>query len=237
MYKGIDTDVPWAIFKSKLPFIDAYSNEYSVSSATSVGSIKTNLMNAIDEHFEAKRHVSEWCQLTTPFLKPYIKLFTAHSASKAETQNRLLQKVLSDGVAKIKLAQSKLEIISKNFNLIVFTLPTLFQQFEIDFNENSKFFNTKLPYKRFGSNKKAIAILKDRLATVLNFYINLNGSLSQASHYITQTKAKLKIQIEHFEKLNNQSQKLENFKSIADDPQLIEDIVKATQNLIDKCSA
>lgn len=195
-------------------------------------------MNAIDEHFDASRHIKEWCLLVVPFLKPYVQLFTGHTASKADTQNLLLKKVLADGVERIKLAQDKLEVISKHFNEIVFTLPTLFRQFEVDFDENSKFFQTKLPATwTFGSNKKAIAQLKNRFATVSRYFINLSGSLSRASAFITQTKAALRIYMQHFDELNAESQKLNNFKSIADDPELLDGLVKITQNLISKCIA
>lgn len=247
LYGGVDTRVPWTEFKKILPVFDKYSNDYSAKSAFLVGNIKTNIMNAIDEYFESSRHISEHCSLVMPLLKAYAQLFSDYSASKAKTQNLLLQKVLGDGVQRTKLAQNELEKISTNLHSADNTLSKLFKQFDVDYDEDSDFFKTKLYHTKPPPNsklsekfridmRKAIAELKGRLSNVSKSFINLRGSVSRASLDITEIEIALKAQVRDFKELRDESEKLNDFESVDDDTELLVSIAKATGNLIVKCN-
>lgn len=247
LYNGVDTRLPWTEFKKQLPDFDKYSNDYSGDGATLVGNIKTNIMNAIDAYSEASRHISEWTGLVMPFLKTHAQLFTDHTASKANTQNRLLQKVLGDGVHRTRIAQTELEKISTNLDAADNTINKLFKQFELDYDENSDFFQTKLFHTRpvvdtrkirekFGRDwRKATDELKQRLSKVSKYYINLRGLVKQASLNITEIEIALKAQIRDFKELRDKSEKLNDFETIVNDTELFNTIVKATESLIAKC--
>lgn len=238
LYNSIDSEVPWSIIKSAVSQSDQLVSSYSKESAPLVGEIVTNLLDINDKHFAASHHIKEWTALIVPFLKSYVQLFTDHSASIAHTQNRLLQKVLNDGLERIKMAQADLEIVSKSFYILTFSLlPKLFKQVAVDFDEKSKFFKTKLLVKTIGSKKISVNGLKEYFAGVTQFFINLNNVIIEASSFISRTKTALKIQIEIFEVLHAESKKLENFESIADDRRLIDSVIRASQDLIGRCIA
>lgn len=202
-------------------------------------------MNAIDSHFEASRHISEWCSLIMPLLKTHVVLFTEHTASKASAQNRLMQKILADGVHRTELAQIDIGLIASNLNEANETLFKLFKQFEIDFVEGSEFFKIKLNHAKaeiprgFGDlngerGRKAIADLKIKLSIVSKFFINLRGLVDDALLQITQIETETEEQIMLFEELLHKSEELKDFEPIEIDPELNDSIVKITQKLIAK---
>lgn len=243
MYTLIDTRLPWSKFNKSLHEVDEFTNYYSERGASLVGHIKTFLMNAIDAQFESSRHISEWFSLITPLLKTHVILFTDHTAGKANAQNRLMQKVLADGVHRLELAQIDVELISSNLNEGNVTLTTLVKQFEIDFDERSAFFKTKLHHikgevpRKFGDilgehERKAIVELKARLAEVSKFFINLRGLVKNALAEITKAESATGEQIMVFAELLHESEKLQDFESIEIDSELNNSIVKAAQNLL-----
>lgn len=210
-----------------------------------VGTIKTYLMNAIDAHFEASRHISEWCSLIMPLLKTHFVLFMGHTASKASAQNRLMQKILGDGVHRTELAQVDIGLIASNLKETNETLTKLFKQFEIDYVQGSEFFKVKLHHAKaemprgFGGlsgerEKKAIADLKVKLALVSKFFINLRGLVDDAALQITKIETDSEEQIMIFEELLHESEKLKDFEPIEIDTELNNSIVKDTQKLIAK---
>lgn len=240
--------MPWSKFNLSLHEVDDFTNYYSEKGAFMVGHIKTYLMNAIDAHFESSRHISEWFSLITPLLKTHVVLFTDHTAGKANAQNRLMQKVLADGVRRMELAQVDVELISSNVNEANAALTSLVKQFEIDFDEKSQFFKLKLNHikgetpRKFGElpserDKRAIAELKFRLAEVSKFFINLRGLVKNALPEMTKIESAMKEQIMVFKELLNESEKLQDFESIEIDSELNNSIVKATQNLLAKSDA
>lgn len=247
LYLGINTRVPWTKFDSAIRYFDKFNKLYSSTSAPLVGTIKTNLLNSIDAYFHAKRHISEWCSLIMPILKVHVKLFTAHSSSKAQTQNRLLQTVLKDGIERSKVSQSELSLISKNFNQLIQTLIPLFQQFEMDYDEKNKFFQTKLfslthnansthPNQNGVDKKQAIIELKEQLEKVSKFYRILRSKINRASQNVNEMETELKTQIQHFEQLIDESTKLNHFSSITNESQFLSTLIEATQNVITKCA-
>lgn len=248
LYSSVDTRLPWTEFKRVLPEFDKYTNDYSGKVAGMVGSIKTNILNSIDAYYEASRHVSEWSSLSSPLLKAHAQLFSDYSASKSQTQNRLLQKILGDGVQRMKTAQNELEKISNNFNAADGTLTALFKQLELDYDEDSDFFQTKLFHVRpttntrkltdkFGRDvRKAIAELKERFSKVSKFYINIRTLVKQASLDMTDIEIAMKAQIRDFKELKKQSDILTDFVSVVDDREHFNSIVKSTGNLIVKCN-
>lgn len=248
LYSGIDTQVPWVELNATVPYIDQYSDDYYTPlSASFVSYIKMNLLNAIQEYLESSTRISGWCSLSVPLLSAHTKLFTSHSASKAKAQNGILHLMLNDGVHKLKMTQNELAIISMSFNEIIETLTALYKQFEIDFDEKSTFFQKKLSENcrkancmlpnAFGAKKqKAVNELKEELAIVSQFYINLKHLINQASLSITEIEIALKKQVRNIQKLKKESEDLIAFESIADNAELIEQIVNVTQNLITKCT-
>lgn len=245
LYNSIDTRLPWSKFRKSLHDIDEYTNYYSEKGAALAGNTKTYLLNAIDAHFESSRHISEWCSLITPLLKTHAVLYTGYTASKANAQNRLMQKVLTDGVHRTELSQIDVELISSNLNEANETLSKLFKQFEIDYDEGSSFFKIKLNHikgdlpRKFGDmygerEKKAVADLKAQLAAVLKFYINLRGLVSGALAEIMSIAAVTEEQTMVFEELLHESEKLTDFESIEIDAELNGSIAKTTQDLLAK---
>lgn len=244
LYNCVDLRLPWSKFKSQLHEFDEYTNYYSEIGASLVGNIKTYLMNAIDAHFEASRHISEWCSLIMPLLKTHFVLFTGQTASKANAQNRLMQKIVADGVHRTELAQIDIGLISSNLNEANETLTKLFKQFEIDYVPESEFFKVKLHHAKAemprgldlnGERaKKAVADLKVKLAGVSKFFINLRGLVDDAVLQITKIETDTEEQIMLFEELLHESEKLKDFDPLEIDTELNNSIVKNTQKLIAK---
>lgn len=203
-------------------------------------------MNAIDARFEASRHISEWCSLIKPLLKTHFVLFTGHTASKARAQNRLMEKILADGVHRTELAQVEIGLIASNLNEANETLTKLFKQMEIDYDPESEFFKVKLYHakaeipRKLGDwngerQKKAVADLKVKLAMVSKFFINLRGLADDAALQITKIEDDTEEQIMLFEELLHVSEKLKDFEPLEIDAELNNSIVKNTQELIAKC--
>lgn len=244
MYTAMESKVPWTRFNTSLVNFDKFRKLYSVLSAPLVGNIKTSMMNAMDAYFHATRHILDWCSLIVPLLGAHIRLFTEHSAFKAQAQNRLLQTVLTDGIERMKVSEAQLETISSNFNAIVDTLAPLFKQFQIDYDEKSKFFETKLcstlNEKRTDAVEmcinQAMAELKARLERVTKFYHSLNDRIGRASRNIISMETGLKKQIQRFVHLKEQSVKLDSFHSISDNPEFLGSLVNTTLTLIGKCT-
>lgn len=183
------------------------------------------------------QHIYEWCSIVIPLLKAHIQLFADHTAQKAEAQNQILQKVLRNGVAKMGLVQTDVEKMSKKFNTASETLIKLVQQFAVEFEKKHKRYiailnNTKLKKKE---RNKAGDKLK-RLMTVTNFYLNLGDQIRQASMTLNNIAAPLKDLIRDSEQQLALSEKQVDFNTIADDAAPHDDLVKAIENLITKCS-
>lgn len=224
---AVNERLPWNEFKKVLPEFDKHINEYSEKSASMVANIKTNIMNAIDAYSEASRHITEWSSLNIPILQAHLKLFSDYSAVKANAQNGLLQKLLDDGVVRTKIAQAELEKISTNLDAADHTISDLSNQFKIDFVEGNEFFRSKL------ARSKKRPELKERFSNVLNLYKRLGVLIQQSLIDITSIEDEMRTQIGD---IRNESEKLDNFETIVDDPEVLDSTVKATKNLIAKCS-
>lgn len=201
---------------------------------------RRSIMNGIDAYFRAKLHISEWISLSVPLLKVHIKLITDYSPAKDKAERGICQKMLSDGIEKMKSAQMDAAKMIENFNSANETLSALFQQFERDFNEKSEFFKLKLP-KTTKDRKKAVDDLKLQLATVTNFYITLRDSFNVAVYDTKEFVDYLNMFIHQFNRHSSvQSTKEESgmpnyFQTIANDTELRDAVVKSAEDLIAKC--
>lgn len=231
LFNDIDTVVPWKHINTKLTEFNEYHEYYSQKAAASLGKIKTHLMNGIDEYFEAARRISEWCSLAVPLLTAHIKLFENHSSSKAKTQNRLLYKVLTDGIVKMTKARIDVEQMVNNFNVANQTFSILLKQFESDFDEKSEPF---LSFLTDSLPMKSDADLKKQLTTITTFYRDLSNKINEATLNVNEIVAPLKKLIHDFEQPKAQSEKLTEFE--AADLEVCNAIVKAVKRVIAKCN-
>lgn len=245
MYKSMNSRLQRERLTQSMPLFDNYYHVYSSRMAPLVGNIKRSTLNTLDAQFEAYRHISEWCSLILPLLKTHRQLYAAHSASKAQAQHDLLQKVLSYGVERMKLVQIELRKIATNLNAIAATFPPLFEQFKVDYDEKSKFFETRLLHLTHHidgtptemDENTAIAELKSTLDKhVVRFYTLFGGAVRDALSNIPEIESELETHIESFEMLRNAFEDVEDFPSIADNPELLYVMMKATENLMAQCT-
>lgn len=239
LFNGIDSQIPWPYLNKTLSYIETYSRP----AGSVILDIKSNLKNAIVARTEIAQYVSEWCSSTVPLFKAHSELFTAYSVFKAETQHRLLQLELKTSFERMKLIKYKLVMISVHFNEIVRLFPSLFKEFEIDFNENSVYFhmlcklNSKGAYaigKKSARNKQIVADLKQKLAVITQFYINFNQMISNAAPMINEIMVVLTMQLEDVAGLIAASGKSNNFIPIS--PETIGASEKAAESFIAKCN-
>lgn len=248
LYDDIESQVPWAEFITALSNFDDYIDEYTEQSGSFATNIYHSLKEIVNQYFvDASRRASKWCSFLEPIVTAYVELFTTHSVSKAIAQNGLLQLLLVDGVERSKVTKFELQIISINLNRIADTLKQLLKQFALDFNVNSRFFQEKLsktnrktscilPNICEMNKSKLINELKERLAIVSQFHINLKESINRASIKISTLETALSMNVANFEHIIHLSNLLNNFIPIVNKSRDFEDFVKKTQNLLTKCT-
>lgn len=243
LYDSIDKNMPVQEFKQIMPDFEKHTKDYSEKSATLVGDIKTDIMDAIDAYYHASRHISEWSSLMMPLLRTHLKLFSDYSAVKAKAQNRLLQKLLDDGVERTSVAQEELDKIYANLDAADRTLQKLSTQLEFEFDEGSELFQKRLArmnrkisdkiVNTFTRNKRGKAVLNGRLEIVHDLIRKLAELVGPPLENIKVYQNEMQKQIKH---LKDASNALNNYESITDNPELLESTVKATENLISKCN-
>lgn len=240
LYNGINARIPWPEFKTILLYFSEYSDKYSKAGASLVDGIKYNLKSAIDAHSEITYHVSRWCSSIVPHFEAHNKLSAMHSLFNAEKPNRLLQQVLNATVDRMVSTQFALRIISVHFNEILKQMPALINQFNIDFNEKSKFFQKLCKIEndetccivgnKLGKAKKGVVVFKEKLAQVMQLFIDFNDLIGRATPNVTKALNVLNTQLQHVADMIAKVAK-------ARGTEIIDASVTETIILIGKCNA
>lgn len=115
--KVLDQTVPWNGIKDQITKLDTDVTACSRENANHIGSVKTQLLNVIDEYDSATQAIYEWCGLSTSLLNTYIALFTNNTESKQKLQKKFMANVLDHGIKNIQKAQGKLDQCINYFNL------------------------------------------------------------------------------------------------------------------------
>lgn len=210
------------LFRERLADIDKYHEDYSPRVAELVGKSKIHILNGIDDYWAATRHVSEWSLLMAPLLETFVKLYEGHSASKAKTQNRLLQKMLNNGVTKLNLTNTSVNKMSINFVEALQTLYTLsgILKKELDWDNGSKALHSGATVKDL---KRDLVEFRQQVEDVIKYEAN---ELLVMSDMLSR----------HFEHLKAESENLTNFDAIGNVAEIYDELVKAPRTLIEKCN-
>lgn len=250
LFNGMDSQLEWERLNAAQPLFEHnYGMEYSAITLQLVDNIKTNMIAAIDAQVAASREISKWCSIILPLFTTYLQQSAGHSASMAQTQHRTLQKVLTNGVERMKLVHVELRKIATNLNAMNATFPELFKQMNTDYDEKSKLFQTRLSnltHPLDGKPNKvgrdtAIAELQStmkrdtKIFFVMFGYSMFSNVVHDAVSNIPNVETQLKQQIQNFEQLIDETGKSQALQSTYN-PELLDFLIKSTQNLFAKCT-
>lgn len=255
--KIFDKIVPWEELNKTIAKLDQYRQDYSKEAAALIGTVKTLMLNGMDNYFSATQSVREWCQLTIPLLNAYLGLFTGEmNQGKFNAQRTLLLKVLNDGILKMEKAQKDLYTSSSSFNDASGKLTSLKHRLETDFNQNSEYYKSQIsriravaygsaaPFGLFGIaiaagvvEGKLIPELNAKMKSIEVFYGNVQGLVQQSFKDIDSTKAKLKEEIRVIGDLKVQTDETKTFIELDNEPALKQTVVDSVKALIAKCKA
>lgn len=142
--KVVDHVIPWQTFDETISNLTKFQKDYSAKAGEIVGSVKTLLLNSKDEYVKSVQSVFEWSSLSSTLLKTYLKLFENYDTGKADSQKKLIIKVLDDGIKKMTVAQEQLQASSKSFNDASGQLEKLQIQLSNDFSAESSYYQGKV---------------------------------------------------------------------------------------------
>lgn len=251
----LDRVVPWKAFQQTLTKLDRYKEYYSPQSTQLIGEIKTLMNDGIDAYHRASKFVFKWSDVVIPLLSTYVELFNEHTVDKAHTQKDLLVEVLTEGLIEMKAAQQAIAESSISFNQATGKLTTLNSRFQVEFNEESEFFQSTIDklylgyyvgtaiFSYFGMTfalsalkEEYIPQLKEMLKETEDYYNHLKSKVDQAFHDIDDTKNKLNVEIVEIGELKIKTKETNSFIDLDDIPELRDTLVQSAQNLIDNCN-
>lgn len=186
----------WTEFNGTIVEVEILQNECFTDSILLIDDIKTHLTDANGAYSTATQSVSEWIGLVQPLL-------SIHSlAIKGSAHKKILDKALSNGITKLSLAQNELDNILLGFNPLVSNVKTLLVQFDDEFSEKQKCFQSKLKILRaaLGSvdriEKELIPKIIEKIETYQKFRSDLSKKIHQEFNNIDGMKAKLREEIQ-----------------------------------------
>lgn len=142
--KVVDHVIPWQTFDETVANLTKFQKDYSSKAGELVGNVKTLLLSSKDEYVKSVQSVFEWSSLSSTLLKTYLKLFENYSAAVAESQKKLVIKVLEEGIKKMAAAQEQLQASSRSFNNASGQLEKLQIQLSNDFSAESSYYQTRV---------------------------------------------------------------------------------------------
>lgn len=254
--KEMDRLIPWDAFNETIVELDKFRKDYSAESAALIGDIKGLMMDGMDAYFVASQSVYEWTSLVQSLLTMYQLLFNGHDQNKAKAQKELLVRVLDDGFHRMTEAQGELVKCSASFNSAAGNLTALHSRFEVEFDEKSEFFKTKITQIRTGAyasgawygfvglsiavgmvEGKIIPQLKEKMAAIKQYYDDLKEKIVQAFKNIDDIKKILKTEVQRIGAIKVQAKDTQVFVNFDDQPELRDSIKGSIQKLIAHCDA
>lgn len=251
--KVLDRVVPWKAFNETLIKLDKYKERYSKNSAALIGEIKALMKDGIDAYYRASEFIFSWSNAAIPLLITYVKLFDDHTAEKADIQNKLLIEMLGKGVTELQAAQAAISESSMRFNIATGKLTTLNSRFQVDSDEQSEFFRSKVDEIRSLHGKSLVygpitsyliaalnefihvPKLKKTLKKVRKFYDKLKLKVEQAYRDVDVTKILLNFEILEIGDLKVQAKETRAFTDLDKIPELRDSLVQSAKNLIIDC--
>lgn len=149
--KILDNILPWKAFNETLAELDKYKSDYSEKSAALIGDIKNLMKDGVNAYYHASEYIFGWCDLTTPILVKYQRLFNEHNPHVVYKQKAILVDALTKGVGEMQAAQDSISKSSLSFNGATGKLTTLNSRFQVEFVEKSEYYETKVKHIRIGA--------------------------------------------------------------------------------------
>lgn len=258
LYKDLDEVVlSFKTIKSALEDVQKHQVDHSVESSDLVGNMYTHVLHALDAYLRSSQAIYEWSSLSASLLTTYTKLFNGLNAEKSQGQKTLLQNVFEHGVQKTNTSLDELQSCSEHFSQAADKLAILIDRLEIEFDEKSEYFESKLEQSRvkpgfweiFSSaikgtlhslskkpknEKELVEKLKHTLDTVKKFYVDFKTTISQAVDGIEEIRDKLQDAVRVIEDLKTQFDEVIPAEFVENE--IRDTIIESTYNLIAKCS-
>lgn len=121
---------------------DDFSKTYTHSVPPMLAELRSLILSAEDNLFDATRSVYGWCGTANDLLVAYTSLFEQHTDESAEAQNQIIESLFSEDITTPVL--TKLNELSDNLNRASRTVSSITSQFDQDFSEQSAFFESTL---------------------------------------------------------------------------------------------
>lgn len=231
----IGSFVPWKEFKQSLDALEKYQNDYSTELDLQVATIKLDIMNGIDDYFQASQKVREFAGIIESQLKLFIKLFDGHDAKKAESQKELFIKVLDEGAAQINETQVQLGNSSLNLvaarEVISASHLEFFEKWKIYYNELKKPAPTLQEF--IWKNEKYLIDNMKKFRAIINICMDFHAKLVRATQSVARAREILRAQMTAIDDLKEQIQQTYSTSFGDESPNLRDQIIKSAQHLIE----
>lgn len=204
----------------------------------------------------ASQNIYEWAGTVQPLLKVYIKLFDKHTEEKAQTQRKLMLKVLDEGIEKMTAARKDLEKSSRSFNDAGGKLEDLQIRFNAEFDEKSEFIQSKILKVKIGAYTGGalfgipglliahyfavgnfVPKLLEKLDGIEKFYKELKTKVQTGSEQIDNIKSTLKKEVQHITDLKVQTENTKSYVNTDDIPEVRDEVIESVKQLITHCDA
>eukprot|EP00475_Leptophrys_vorax_P037776 TRINITY_DN65610_c0_g1_i2.p1 TRINITY_DN65610_c0_g1~~TRINITY_DN65610_c0_g1_i2.p1 ORF type:complete len:161 (-),score=43.76 TRINITY_DN65610_c0_g1_i2:23-505(-) len=119
----MDKIIPWETFQQTMDTLLSFESDYSREAYGYVKEAKLLIERSKDNYAAATRSVYEWCSLAISLLTAYLKLL--NQKKSAESQKKIVLKVLDEGHAKLLAAIELLTSTNEHFNSLKVELEAL----------------------------------------------------------------------------------------------------------------